>query len=57
MPSENAKAPAPAGRLELPPLDLLRSFEAAARHLRFPKAAEEQFLTQSAIRRLKKQLV
>jgi LysR family glycine cleavage system transcriptional activator len=35
----------------LPPLDLLRSFEAAARHLSFTKAAEELFLTQSAISR------
>jgi DNA-binding transcriptional LysR family regulator len=35
----------------LPPLDLLRSFEAAARHLSFTKAAEELFLTQSAVSR------
>lgn len=35
----------------LPPLDLLRGFEAAARHLSFTKAAEELFLTQSAISR------
>jgi LysR family transcriptional regulator, glycine cleavage system transcriptional activator len=47
----HAKAPAPASRRELPPLDLLRSFEAAARHLSFTKAAEELFLTQSAISR------
>lgn len=33
------------------PLDLLRGFEAAARHLSFTKAAEELFLTQSAISR------
>ena len=35
----------------LPPLDLMRGFEAAARHLSFTKAAEELFLTQSAISR------
>jgi DNA-binding transcriptional LysR family regulator len=35
----------------LPPLDLLRSFEVAARHLSFTKAAEELFLTQSAVSR------
>lgn len=35
----------------LPPLDLLRGFEAAARHLSFTKAAAELFLTQSAISR------
>ena len=35
----------------LPPLDLLRGFEAAARHLSFTRAAEELFLTQSAISR------
>lgn len=33
------------------PLDLLRGFEAAARHLSFTRAAEELFLTQSAISR------
>ena len=38
-------------RRDLPPLDLLRGFEAAARHLSFTKAAEELFLTQSAISR------
>lgn len=36
---------------DLPPLDLLRGFEAAARHLSFTRAAEELFLTQSAISR------
>ena len=36
---------------DLPPLDLLRGFEASARHLSFTKAAEELFLTQSAISR------
>src|SRR5258705_1783035 len=35
----------------LPPLDLLRGFEAAARHLSFRKAAGELFLTQSAVSR------
>jgi LysR family glycine cleavage system transcriptional activator len=35
----------------LPPLDLLRGFEAAARHLSFTKAAAELFLTQSAVSR------
>lgn len=33
----------------LPPLNALRSFEAAARHLSFTKAAEELFVTQAAI--------
>lgn len=35
----------------LPPLDLIRGFEAAARHLSFTKAAAELHLTQSAISR------
>ena len=35
----------------LPSLDLLRGFEAAARHLSFTLAAEELYLTQSAISR------
>jgi DNA-binding transcriptional LysR family regulator len=35
----------------LPPLDLLAAFEAAARHLSFTKAAEERFVTQSAMSR------
>src|SRR5438105_15743035 len=35
----------------LPPLDLLRGFESAARHLSFTKAAVELFLTQSAVSR------
>ncbi|MEO7391522.1 MAG: LysR substrate-binding domain-containing protein [Ramlibacter sp.] len=51
---ENAKTPpALAGipRSELPPLELLRSFEAAARHLSFTRAGEELFLTQSAVSR------
>jgi LysR family transcriptional regulator, glycine cleavage system transcriptional activator len=38
-------------RATLPPLDLLRGFEAAARHLSFTKAAAELFLTQSAVSR------
>ena len=33
----------------LPPLNALRAFEAAARHLSFTKAAEELFVTQAAI--------
>lgn len=36
---------------DLPPLDLLRGFEAAARHLSFTRAASELFLTQSAVSR------
>jgi LysR family transcriptional regulator, glycine cleavage system transcriptional activator len=35
----------------LPPLDLLASFEAAARHLSFTQAATERFITQSAMSR------
>ncbi len=35
----------------LPSLDLLRGFEAAARHLSFTEAAEELFVTQSAVSR------
>lgn len=35
----------------LPPLDLVRGFEAAARHLSFTRAAQELFLTQSAVSR------
>src|SRR6185312_15344245 len=38
-------------RSELPRLDLLRSFEAAARTLSFTLAAKELFLTQSAVSR------
>lgn len=40
----------------LPPLDLLVSFEAAARKLSFSKAGEEVFVTQSAISRQVKKL-
>ena len=53
----NAKAAQPAApapplrRSELPRLDLLRSFEAAARNLSFTLAAKELFLTQSAVSR------
>lgn len=51
----NTPTPGPAGapvpRSELPRLDLLRSFEAAARHLSFTRAADELALTQSAVSR------
>src|SRR3954468_5379605 len=40
----------------MPSLDLLRGFEAAARHLSFTKAGEELFLTQSAVSRQMKDL-
>ncbi|MEC7633310.1 MAG: LysR family transcriptional regulator, partial [Pseudomonadota bacterium] len=33
----------------LPPLNALKSFEAAARHLSFTKAADELFVTQAAV--------
>lgn len=36
---------------DLPPLNLIEGFEAAARHLSFTKAADELFLTQSAVSR------
>lgn len=36
-------------RSGLPPLDTLRAFDAAARHLSFTRAAEELFITQSAV--------
>jgi len=36
---------------QVPPLELLLAFEAAARHLSFTKAGEELFLTQSAVSR------
>ena len=35
----------------LPSLDFLKGFEAAARHLSFTRAAQELFLTQSALSR------
>src|SRR5437773_1891677 len=38
-------------RFNLPPLDLIQGFEAAARNLSFTKAAEELLITQSAISR------
>jgi DNA-binding transcriptional LysR family regulator len=38
-------------RFKLPPLDLIQGFEAAARTLSFTKAAEELFITQSAVSR------
>src|SRR4051812_48346446 len=38
-------------RKDLPSLDLLKGFEAAARNLSFTKAAGELFVTQSAISR------
>ncbi len=50
MHSENANRP------DLPPLELLRSFEAAARTLSFTLAAGELFLTQSAVSRQIQQL-
>src|SRR5947209_3488315 len=40
----------------MPSLDLLRGFEAAARHLSFTRAGEELFLTQSAVSRQMKEL-
>src|SRR5437763_17167650 len=53
MHPKNAKAPdAPSiPRQELPALDLLRSFEAAARHLSFTLGAQDLFLTPSAVSR------
>ena len=41
---------------DLPPLELLRSFEAAARSLSFTQAAVELSLTQSAVSRQIQQL-
>ncbi|HYF57912.1 MAG TPA: transcriptional regulator GcvA [Burkholderiaceae bacterium] len=41
----------PLHRSDLPPLELLRTFEAAARHLSFTLAAAELFVTQSAVSR------
>jgi DNA-binding transcriptional LysR family regulator len=53
MHERNGKPVAPPAvpRHALPPLDLLRTFEAAARHLSFTVAAGELFLTQSAVSR------
>ncbi|WP_218509457.1 LysR substrate-binding domain-containing protein [Variovorax sp. dw_308] len=54
MHPENVK---PANRQDdLPPLELLRSFEAAARRLSFTEAAAEVSLTQSAVSRQVQQL-
>jgi len=39
------------GRSRIPSLDLLRGFEAAARHLSFTRAAAELYVTQSAMSR------
>jgi DNA-binding transcriptional LysR family regulator len=48
----HGSTPERAGRKpRLPSLDLLKGFEAAARHLSFTRAAEELFLTQSALSR------
>ncbi|HUR40943.1 MAG TPA: transcriptional regulator GcvA [Verrucomicrobiae bacterium] len=44
-------SPTHAKRRREVPLELLRGFEASARHLSFTKAADELFLTQSAISR------
>jgi DNA-binding transcriptional LysR family regulator len=41
---------------DLPSLDLLKGFESAARHLSFTRAADELFLTQSAVSRQVKSL-
>ena len=43
-------------RYDVPPLDPLLAFEAAARNLSFTKAAAELFLTQSAVSRQIQQL-
>src|SRR6266850_135947 len=43
-------------RRDLPSLDLLKGFEAAARNLSFTKAAAELFVTQSAVSRQVKTL-
>jgi len=57
MSSGNASRPGmPRLSERLPPLDLIRSFESAARHLSFTKAATELFVTQSAVSRSIKSL-
>jgi LysR family transcriptional regulator, glycine cleavage system transcriptional activator len=50
IPLWNAKRPA-MRRYDLPPLDLLETFEAAGRHLSFTRAGDELALTQSAVSR------
>lgn len=50
-PIKNTVTASGIARAELPRLDLLRSFEAAARSLSFTLAADELFLTQSAVSR------
>lgn len=50
-PMKSAVTTGSIARAELPRLDLLRSFEAAARSLSFTVAADELFLTQSAVSR------
>ena len=50
-PANTGVTAATIARAELPRLDLLRSFEAAARSLSFTLAADELFLTQSAVSR------
>lgn len=54
MPHE-ATAPASRAR-RLPPLNLFRAFDAASRHLSFTLAAEELFVTQSAVSQQIRQL-
>ena len=58
MHPRNAKAPAPQPlpRSRQLRLDLLHTFEAAARHLSFTRAGEELFLSQSAVSRQIQQL-
>ena len=60
MRPENAKTPQATSAtrpvVDLPPLELLRSFEAAARTLSFTQAAGELSLTQSAVSRQIQQL-
>lgn len=51
MSDRNAKPTSAHPRKALPRLEFLHSFEAAARHLSFTRAAQELFLTQSAISR------
>ena len=48
---EKGPVPKPRAGARLPSLDLLKGFEAAARQLSFTRAAEELFLTQSALSR------